>query len=101
MKYAVAVVSAVVGQVVATATYPQDTHNYFLALTSADGGHVDVYKVLQEFSGWDATQPITFDDATSGTPLVAGTYTLALRERYQVGHSMAWKTHASTTVTVG
>lgn len=97
MKYAVAVVSAVVGQVVATATYPQDQKNYYLVLT---GGHYDVYKELQDFNGWDAAQPIVFDDATSGIPLVAGIYTLALRERYQAGHSMGWKTHASTTVTV-
>lgn len=95
--YSVTVVSAKVGEVIATAAYPDDQNNYWLALTGTDGRY-DVYKVLQEFTAWDAPQPITFGDGV--VPLGPGTYTLALRERVPWQHSFHWKTHESVEVTL-
>lgn len=92
-KYEISVVTAEVGKVVAYADYPQDNHNYWLTLTN---GPYDVYMSLQDFNGWDSPQPIEFGDSV--VPLNEGTYTLAIRERRVVAHSMAWRTVAQLEV---
>ena len=97
-RYAISVLLAEPGRVEATAAYPQDQGNYWLALIGAE--HYEVFKVLQEFTGWDAPQPIVFTD-NDIAKIVPGAYKLTLRERYRCsGHDMCWRVRESVDVTV-
>ena len=98
-KFSLVVNSVRVGEVVVTAEYPQDEHNYWVALIKNDGSY-EVYKVLQEFTGWDAPQPIVFTDVGDFAVLDAGDYVLQLRERRPAAHSFNWKTWDSLNVKV-